>query len=185
MRHPFSAGRLPQSGSSLPPAGRLPDWDQRLAALVERNRSRPYAYGSHDCLLWAAAVVKAVTGKDHGRGHRGKYKSAAGAARHLRKLGFDSPEALLDSLFDRKPAGFAQRGDLVTASDGIPAVCMGAVALSVGQDRLTTSPASSGSPGAGVAGLVPVPREQWVKAWAVGDHHSGKLKPPRKPKAAR
>lgn len=143
---------------------RHPHWEQRLATLIEQNRS--YTYGSHDCMLWAAAAVKAVTGKDPGRGHRGKYKSAIAAARYLRNLGFDSPEALLDSLFDRKPVGFAQRGDLVMAGDGIPAVCMGAVAFSVGQDPSTSS-------GQAREWLVPVPREQWVKAWAVGDHHSG------------
>lgn len=141
---------------------RHPLWEQRLVGLIEKSRERPYAYGRHDCLLWPAAAVKAVTGKDHGRGHRGKYRSAASASRYLRSLGFDSPEQFLDSLFDEKPIGFAQRGDLVLGSDGIPAVCIGDVALSVGD---------------GSAGLVRVPRAQWVKAWAVGDHHSGEMAP--------
>ena len=39
---------------------------------------------------------------------------------------------------------------------------MGDFALSVGQDGDTE-------------GLVRVPREQWVKAWSLGDHHSGDL----------
>lgn len=141
---------------------RHPLWEQRLVGLIEKSRERPYAYGRHDCLLWPAAAVKAVTGKDHGRGHRGKYRSAASASRYLRSLGFDSPEQFLDSLFDEKPIGFAQRGDLVLGSDGIPGVCIGDVALSVGD---------------GSAGLVRVPRAQWVKAWAVGDHHSGEMAP--------
>lgn len=146
---------------------RRADWEQRITALVDEVRDKPYAYGSHDCLLWPAAVVKAVTGKDYGRGHRGKYRSAASAYRYLQSLGFNSPESYLDSLFDEKPVGFAQRGDLVLASDGIPAGCMGAFALSVGVEGNTE-------------GLVKVPRSDWVKAWAVGEHHSGKLKRPRK-----
>lgn len=138
---------------------RLPDWEQRLHELIVRAAGKPYAWGAHDCLLWSAAVAKAVTGKDHARGHRGKYRSHASAQRYLAGLGFDSPEALLDSLFDPKPVGFAGRGDLVLDRDGIPALCMGAFALSVGQEG-------------NIEGLVQVPREQWVRAWAVGDHHS-------------
>ena len=129
-------------------------WDRRLTALIAENRARPYEWGKWDCLMFAAAVAKAVTGKDHARGHRGKYSSFATAYGYLQKLGFDSPAAMLDSLFDEKPAGFAHRGDLVLADDGIPAVCMGAFALSVGQEGNTE-------------GLVRVPRAQWVKAWSV------------------
>lgn len=143
-----------------PTASRHAQWEARLSAFVAKNMTRSYAWGRWDCLLFAADAVKAVTGKDHGRGHRGKYKSHAGAYRHLKDMGFSSPEELLDSLFDEKPVGFAGRGDLVMANDGIPALCMGAFALSVGQEG-------------NHEGLVRVPREQWVKAWAVGDHFGG------------
>jgi hypothetical protein len=138
---------------------RHPQWETRLVEFIAAVRDKPYEYGQHDCLLFAANVAKAVTGKDHGRGHRGKYNSAASASRYLRSLGHDNPESLLDSLFDEKPVGFAGRGDIVLASDGIPAVCMGAFALSVGQEGNRH-------------GLVGVPRSDWIKAWAVGDHHS-------------
>lgn len=134
---------------------RRADWEARLIAFVEKNRSRPHAYGRWDCLLMAADAVKAVTGKDHGRGHRGKYRSAASSVRYLKSLGFKSPEAMLDSLFEEKPAGFAQRGDIVLARDGIPALCMGEFALSVGQEG-------------NEEGLVRVERSEWVKAWRVG-----------------
>lgn len=134
---------------------RRPDWPERLVAFVEANRSRPHEYGSFDCLLLPAGAVKAVTGKDHGRGHRGKYTNAATGARYLRKLGFDSPEAMIDSLLEEKPTGFAQRGDIVLGADGIPALCMGEFALSAGQEGNRK-------------GLVRVPRSEWVKAWRVG-----------------
>jgi hypothetical protein len=130
---------------------RHPQWDQRLVDCVSELRAIPHDWGKHDCLLWVAAAVKAVTGKDHARGHRGKYKNRVSAYRYLKSLGYDSPEAMIDSALTEKPVGFAQRGDLVMASDGIPAVCMGAVAFSVGEE-----------------GLVSVPREQWAKAWGVG-----------------
>lgn len=130
-------------------------WEQRLVDLVAEMHDHPHEWGKHDCLLWSAAVVKAVTGKDHGRGHRGKYNSHIGAYRYLNRIGFASPEAMIDSHLEEKPVGFAQRGDLVLAADGIPAVCMGGFALSVGEEgnRL---------------GLVKIPRSDWVKAWRVG-----------------
>jgi hypothetical protein len=134
---------------------RHPQWDQRLHAFVEKNKARHYAYGEWDCLLFLAGAIRAVTGRDLGRGHRGKYKSAASAARYLQQLGADSPEAYLDLLFEEKHPGFAHRGDVVLASDGIPALCMGAFAFSVGQEGNTE-------------GLVRVPRADWVKAWRVG-----------------
>lgn len=134
-------------------------WEPRLVALVQKHMATPYHWGEHDCLLFAAEVVKAITGKDLGRKHRGKYDSFASAYAYLKSIGHASPEAMLDSLFDVKPVGFAQRGDLVMEADGIPMLCMGAFALSVGQEGNTE-------------GLVRVPRERWVKAWAVGEHHS-------------
>lgn len=149
---------------------RHPQWEQRLLDLVAAAVARPYAYSHWDCLLMPAAMVRAVTGKDFGRGHRGKYRSAASASRYLRKLGFDSPEAMLDSLFPQKPIGFAQRGDLVLAADGVPGVCMGDFALSVGE---------------GEAGMVRVPRADWIKAWAIGEQHCDPPKPRKRRKAAK
>lgn len=149
---------------------RHPKWEPRLTAFVEAARARPYAYGQWDCVLLCAGAVKAVTGKDPARGHRGKYRSPASAVRYLRSLGFDHPEQLIDSQLAPKPVGFAQRGDLVlcrTPSGDNPGVCMGDFALVVGQQGEAE-------------GLVPVPRTLWLKAWAVGDHHSGPLKAPRK-----
>lgn len=132
---------------------RHPKWDARLAECVSRCRRKPYTPSHHDCLLWPAEAVKAVTGKDHGRGHRGKYKSTATAYRYLQSLGFKSPEAYLDSLFETKPVGFAQRGDLVlvhTESGDNPGVCMGSFVLVAGETELLRAP-----------------RALWLKAWAV------------------
>ena len=70
---------------------RRPDWENRLADYLISVRERPHVYGKHDCMLLVAGAVRAVTGKDHARGHRGKYKTGKGAARYLKRLGFSSP----------------------------------------------------------------------------------------------
>lgn len=170
---------------------RRADWEARLGALVAKNRARAHEFGHWDCLLWPAAAVKAVTGHDFGRGHRAKYKSQAQAYRHLKRMGVESPEKLLDGLFDCKPVGFAQRGDLVLvampalskAEHGIdieareiPAVVTGDEALLVG-DFIVGGTAS--------VGFLRVPRERWLKAWAVGGHHAGKLSKSRRKRALR
>ena len=126
------------------------DWEDRLNAFIAKHHSRPYAHEWH-CLLFVAGAVKAVTGKDFARGHRGKYKSMAGALRYLKGLGFDGPAAMIDAHLPEKPIGFAQRGDLILAADGIPALCVGEFALSVTDE-----------------GLARVPRSEWRKAWGVG-----------------
>jgi hypothetical protein len=144
------------------PLERRHDWEARLSALVAANRARPHAYGQWDCLLWPAAAVKAVTGRDFGRGHRGKYRSQASAYRHLQALGFKSPAALLDSLFEEKPVAFAGRGDLVlvkSESGEQPGVVVGASALVAGQQGERE-------------GLIAMPRTAWLKAWAVGEQHA-------------
>lgn len=142
---------------------RHPLWEQRLHDLIVKRFRQPYTPSQFDCLIWPADAVKAVTGKDFARGHRGKYKSVAGGYRHLQGMGFKSPEALLDSLFEEKAVGFAGRGDLAlckTPTGNNPGVVIGDDALVVGEDDTNE-------------GLVRVPRKDWLKAWAVGDHHSG------------
>lgn len=131
---------------------RRPDWEPRLAAYLAAAANRPHVYGGHDCMIHFAAAVKAVTGKDFGRGHRGKYKSAASAARYLKSLGFASPAEMIDSLLPEKPVARAGRGDIVLDDEGIPGVCIGGEALMVGMQD-------------GAEGFVRVPRARWRKAW--------------------
>lgn len=148
---------------------RLPDWEQRLHEVVVANLKRPHVFGEHDCLLWIAAVVEAITGDDLGSAHRGKYDSHAKAYRHLSEMGFDSPVTFLDSLFDEKPVGFAGRGDIVlvevpNTNMHLPAAVIGDTALAIVADA------------ADFEGLARFPRELWRKAWAVGEHHSGAMR---------
>jgi hypothetical protein len=150
---------------------RHPQWEQRLHEFVSANIDRPHVWGRHDCLLFSAGVAKAITGKDHAKGHRGKYKSFASAYAYLRtEFGVDSPEALLDKMFDEKRVGFAGRGDIVlcrvdaVAGAGgepvpgeVPGLCLGSFALIAGENKLERVPRG----------------DRWLKAWAVGEHHSG------------
>lgn len=138
---------------------RLPDWEARLSAWISDALAKPHAYGRHDCLLLCAGDIRAVIGKDPARGHRGQYRSALGAAKYLKQLGFDTPAELLDFLLDPIPVAKAMRGDIVLAE--VPGICIGSEGLFVGQGRPNALAAD-------VTGLVRVPRREWTRAWAVG-----------------
>jgi hypothetical protein len=139
---------------------RKSNWEERLADYLAGAAEKPHEYGVNDCMLFVAGAVKATTGKDPGRGHRRKYDTAKGAVRYLKRLGFDSPEAMLDSLFEEKPVAFAQRGDIVL-SDDEPGICIGGEALFVGIEVDEDGTERR-------AGLIRRPRAEWDKAWAVG-----------------
>lgn len=100
---------------------RLPDWDRRLARLASSIGVEPGIWGQSDCLMTAAAGIEAVTGVDIMRPWRGRYKSAAGAARLMRKEGCETVEEVLGSFFGLPEIGrlLAMRGDVgVVESDG-------------------------------------------------------------------
>lgn len=133
---------------------RISTWEQALADYLAKTHDLPHAWGQHDCMLDWAGAAKAMTGHDFARGHRGKYISKLTAYRYLKTLGFDSPEAMIDSLLPEKPVGFAQRGDVVLDRDGVPGICNGGEALFI-------LPADDGG------GRILQPRSEWVKAWLV------------------
>lgn len=134
---------------------RLPDWDARLAAYLEPIRARPFAWGRHDCCTFSAGAVEAMTGVDPMPEFRGRYTTAIGSARALRRYGAGSLPATLDTKFARVPASLAQRGDLVM-TDRLLSVAWGAFAIAVGQE-------------ADREGLIRLDRGQWIDpiAWRV------------------
>ncbi len=107
-----------------PPAlmtfARLPGWEDRLHALVEERRHRPFAWGSHDCGLFAADSVLGTTGLDFMDGLRGHYDSALGATRILQRHGCaDIVDLVIARGFiGRQHVLDARRGDIVCAEGG-------------------------------------------------------------------
>lgn len=95
---------------------RREDWPARLNALIEASLRRPFAWGAHDCCLFAAAAVQAMTGVDPAEDLRGTYKTPAGAARALKRYGgVEGAAATFAGAhgFAEIPPLLAQRGDVV------------------------------------------------------------------------
>lgn len=106
---------------------RRSDWYARLSAYVEEVRRKPFVYGEHDCALFAAGAVDAMTGSDPAAGLRGKYKTIAGGFRQLKKLGFANHADLAASMFDEVHPSHAQIGDIAAIDLGSGAVALGVV----------------------------------------------------------
>lgn len=58
---------------------RLHDWMMRFEALVLDRQHTRFAFGAHDCSMWACDVVLAITGRDPAVDLRGSYQDEAGA----------------------------------------------------------------------------------------------------------
>ena len=95
---------------------RVHDWDRRLYEALRESLNRPFVWGEHDCATWAfdlrATLQGAASPADL---WRGRYRTALGGARILRKLGWDSLEAGGRELMGDplKDVRLAHRGDLV------------------------------------------------------------------------
>lgn len=111
---------------------RLPDWKARLTGYVTQASARPYAPGQHDCALFAAGAVEAVTGYDPASDWRGGYATKAGGLRLLRAAGHtDHIAATAAALIEIAP-GFAAAGDVAVVLDSIS----GGTALGVVQGEM-------------------------------------------------
>lgn len=117
---------------------RLQNWQANLAALCAARRDTKFSWGAHDCCLWAADCVKAVTGVDPAASVRGKYNSPLTAVQILEEHG--GVEALATAALGQPVAvGFAAVGDIVCIEvDGRRslALCNGMTVLATGLERL-------------------------------------------------
>ncbi len=126
--------------TALPPiAPRRPDWRPRLSALVADRLQRRFEWGVHDCALFAADAILAITGTDPARDWRGRYTSARGARKLLRARGFADKAALLSALLPEVPPARAAVGDIALLGDDetLPvAVIVGPLLAAPGPDGL-------------------------------------------------
>lgn len=134
---------------------RVPDWPERLAALIEKRRNVPFAWGENDCLTFALDAIEAVTGRRVGDEWRGRYFDENGAI----ACGLDCFEMILDAelakhAFLEVSVASAQRGDLALIVGDTEKACLGVI---VGEAAC----------GPGPRGLVTAPLHRVRRAWAV------------------
>lgn len=99
------------------------DWRSRLSAVIEGALKRPFEWGRHDCGLFAADAVMSMTGTDHAAAWRGRYRTAIGALRLLRRSGYEDHVACVAAHLAEIHPTLASVGDVaVVASDDGPAL---------------------------------------------------------------
>ncbi len=133
-----------------------PGWELRLATAVEAARGRAFEWGQHDCAIWAFDLRRDLTGgEDVSRLWRGRYSTALGAHRVMRRLGWRSMEDAGRALLGEPlpSVSLAQRGDIVLSSTSLGfGVCLGALAAGIAP-----------------AGLILAPIAATALAWKAGD----------------
>lgn len=110
----------------------------RLALFTEGRRLTPYAWGTNDCVTFAADAVWAITGVDPIADIRGTWASEEEALSVLESKG--GLVAACDALFERIDKNYAQHGDLCMVRDANRqpslAVCIGAYAAAPGMEEM-------------------------------------------------
>ncbi|MFC0280314.1 DUF6950 family protein [Falsigemmobacter intermedius] len=133
---------------------KTPGWEIRLHDEIEAAKGRPFSWGQHDCLTWAADVFAALTETPSlADDWRSTYHTPKQALRVIkRRAGVTNyGDAVSAHLGAPLPSVlFAQRGDLVEGPGGKIGVCVGADAAFAGE-----------------AGLHRIPLNECLRAWRV------------------
>ncbi len=142
---------------------RLEHWDTDLLHqfLLERRKT-PFKWGEHDCCLFAADAIQAITGVDIASDFRGRYSDQASAIDAIKSVtgGTTVEDAALycatkAGLPELPHPNFAHRGDLVLLND--------AGQLIAGVIGLNSKPLSVGD-----KGMKALPLSSVKRAWRVG-----------------
>ncbi len=123
---------------------RIDHWERLLASAIETARARPFVWGVHDCPTFAFETRMILTdGEDVAALWRGRYTTALGGERVMRRLGWASLEEMGRALLgEPRPAVLlAQRGDIALADTGLGfGICTGASAVGMAPEGLVTVP---------------------------------------------
>lgn len=146
--------------SAVPPLRRLADWPALFIAFLASRQTMPFAWGSNDCVAFAADDVLAITGTDPLSGLRGAWDDEPQATALLRrKRGLAG--AVTGRLGPPLPTPrLAQRGDVLIV------VARHAVGAAPSRFLAVCDADRWAAPHRG--GLARGPMEQAVRAWGVG-----------------
>lgn len=127
---------------------RYQNWEETLSLYIDRVAEDRFEWGKHDCVLFTASCIKAMTGHDPAEAMRGTYSTARGAAEALRQHGAGTLlKTVKATLGEPISPHFAQRGDVVMQDARTAGICVGRYSYFVGreqdQERLVPIPTSA------------------------------------------
>ena len=134
------------------------DWSSRFYHALHEKKYQPFQWGTTDCLLFCADMIREITGTDLAKDVRGKYDSLEGACHFLKSFAGGGMIQAIEKIAEEAeapeiPPLSAQRGDVVIIETGLGdtlAVCIGEDVMSVGPH-----------------GAVKVPLTEAKKAWRI------------------
>ncbi len=109
------------------------DWQSRMSRALAARRETPFAWGRHDCALFACDVAEAVCGIDFAAPLRGRYGTKRGAYAVLDDFAGGGLEQAAEKIASDHGCAevaplMARRGDIMLAEisvDGAPGVALG------------------------------------------------------------
>lgn len=115
-----------------------------LSEFITSYRNTEFKWGEHDCCLFAARWLEANGFGDLAAEFRGHYATELGAMRAVRRAGFTSIEALLESkLGECLPPLLLRRGALVlltTSESDVVGIYQGHDCFALAQEGLVSYP---------------------------------------------
>lgn len=125
---------------------RLTDWQLRFSDATREAHDKRFKWGEHDCCLWVANCVLAITGIDYAESWRGKYSDESGAYALIKKG--ESLTKMVTSVLKTEAINpnYANVGDvvlIVTGGKEALAICNGASVLIPSRTRMVSLPMSS------------------------------------------
>lgn len=111
---------------------RIQGWEQALVTSTASKLRTVWAWGEHDCIIFAADCIKAMTGQDLAEEFRGQYDNEAEAWALLGSIGYEDLGALVSSRLPEIKPRDAMRGDVVlmAGEEGdFVAICDGLTAV--------------------------------------------------------
>ena len=107
---------------------RVHGWHGRLTRYLAEARKKPYEVGVHDCALFAAGAIEAITGVDLASSFRGRYDTIEQGMSLVNKEGFIDHIDMARAHFPSERPARAHIGDLAVVRIGESVVALGVVA---------------------------------------------------------
>lgn len=102
---------------------RLNGWENNLNAVIKKHMALPSEYGVSDCYLIADDAVEAVTGERMFADIQ--YSNEIGAAKELRRYGFETVADAFAFKFEEIAPSLAHRGDIGVIENNAGQICGG------------------------------------------------------------
>lgn len=91
---------------------RKENWPKLITDEIKKLQGTPFEWGKKDCCLAVGDIIKVYTDEDLAEEFRGKYKTALGSVRALKRYGQGTIRATMDAKLPSIPIEEAGRGDI-------------------------------------------------------------------------